>query len=277
MAQKTRIKLLSFNIQVGIQTRTYRDYVTASWQHILPNQQRLENLHRISHLLKNYDFVALQEVDAGSLRSSFINQVEYLAVHSAFPYWYHQCNRNFGRFAKHSNGFLSKLAVREVINHKLPGLIPGRGAIEATLGSEQEPLTFVIAHLAISRRARTQQLEYLARHLRNKQHLILMGDLNCSEEELLNCFNRYGLHLQPNEGEHQGTYPSWQPTTRFDHILVTKGIEIHQHAVVNHSISDHLPIELEVSLPESILRVSTDTRRYHPVRITNDSARQGMY
>ncbi|RLA02990.1 MAG: EEP domain-containing protein, partial [Gammaproteobacteria bacterium] len=38
------IRLLSFNIQVGIQTRHFGDYIMASWQHLLPNRKRLENL-----------------------------------------------------------------------------------------------------------------------------------------------------------------------------------------------------------------------------------------
>ena len=53
-----------------------------------------------------YDVVALQESDAGSLRTGFTNQTEYLARQSCFPYWLDQTNRHLGHFAKHSNGLL---------------------------------------------------------------------------------------------------------------------------------------------------------------------------
>lgn len=42
-----RIRLLSFNIQVGISTSAYRHYVTRSWKHLLPHQERYRNLEKI--------------------------------------------------------------------------------------------------------------------------------------------------------------------------------------------------------------------------------------
>src|SRR5690606_39930461 len=73
------LRLLTFNIQVGINTSSYHHYLTRSWQHFLPNRRRYENLDRIATLLSQYDVVALQECDGGSLRSGYINQVQYLA------------------------------------------------------------------------------------------------------------------------------------------------------------------------------------------------------
>ena len=104
------LRLLSFNVQVGINTQRYHHYLTRSWQHLLPHAGRANNLQRIADLLADFDLVALQEVDGGSLRSGYVNQVEYLAQQGAFPYWYQQLNRNLGRFAQHSNGVLSRLA-----------------------------------------------------------------------------------------------------------------------------------------------------------------------
>ena len=74
-----RIRLLSFNIQVGISTSAYRHYVTRSWKHLLPHQERYRNLEKIGFLLNDFDIVALQEADGGSLRSGYINQVQQLA------------------------------------------------------------------------------------------------------------------------------------------------------------------------------------------------------
>ena len=116
-----RLRLLSFNIQVGISTERYHHYLTRSWQHLLPHAGRASNLQRIGDLLGNYDLVALQEADGGSLRSGYVNQVEQLAQLGAFPYWYQQLNRNLGRFAQHSNGVLSRLEPQGLEDHPLPG------------------------------------------------------------------------------------------------------------------------------------------------------------
>lgn len=80
-----RLRLLSFNIQVGINTGHYRHYLTRGWQHLLPHAGRAGNLQRIGALLGDFDLVALQEVDGGSLRSGYVNQVEHLAQLGAFP------------------------------------------------------------------------------------------------------------------------------------------------------------------------------------------------
>ena len=61
--QNGSLRLLSFNIQVGISTQRYHHYVTRSWQHLLPHAGRSGNLQRIGDLLGDFDLVALQEVD----------------------------------------------------------------------------------------------------------------------------------------------------------------------------------------------------------------------
>ena len=66
--QNDRLKMLSFNIQVGIDTQRYSDYFRKSWRHFLPHAGRHLNLSRIAKLVKDYDVVALQEVDAGATR-----------------------------------------------------------------------------------------------------------------------------------------------------------------------------------------------------------------
>jgi len=77
-----RLRLLSFNIQVGISTERYHHYLTRSWQHLLPHPGRAGNLQRIGELLGNYDLVALQEADGGSDkvadRTSSIHCIHYL-------------------------------------------------------------------------------------------------------------------------------------------------------------------------------------------------------
>ena len=247
-----RLRIMSYNIQVGISTRHPHQYFTHSWKHVLPHSQRLVNLDRTAHLLKGYDIVGLQEVDAGSLRSNYINLTEYLAVEAGMPFWYHQVNRNLGRFAQHSNGLLSRYQPQEMRNITLPGLIPGRNAILARYGTQDASLGVFIVHLALSKRARLRQLSHLSEVINEFDHAIFMGDLNCraSSAELKLLFTRTRLREPLEETL---TFPSWRPRLHIDHIFVTPEIHVHKvHSLSSHPYSDHLPIAMEIDLPENI-------------------------
>jgi len=183
--RKTQLRLLSYNIQVGIRSQSYRHYVTRGWQHLLPHAQRAENLESIGRMLSSFDIVALQEADGGSIRTGHVNQVQYLAETADFPYWYQQLNRNLGRFAQHGNGILSQLKPLVIEDHKLPGLVPGRGAIMLRFGSIKAPLVLVVLHLSLGQRARNNQLAYVKELLSDYRHVVVMGDLNTGIEPLL--------------------------------------------------------------------------------------------
>lgn len=248
---RRRLRLLSFNIQAGITSSRYRHYVTHSWKHVLPCPERLDTLDRIASLAADFDFVGLQESDAGSLRSAFINQTEYLADRAGFPYWYDQTNRNLGHFGQHSLGLLSRFRPSEITEMRLPGMIPGRGALCVRFGSGDRSLTLLIVHLALGRRARERQLGNLGDLIAGQRHVILMGDLNCRSEsrELQWLLRRTDLS-EPIHGLF--TFPSWRPRRNIDHILVSASIQVDSVRVLNHAISDHLPIAMDVSLPAHI-------------------------
>ncbi len=246
-----RLRLLSYNIQTGIATSKYRHYLTHSWKHVLPYPERLENLDRMARLLHGFDIVGLQEVDAGSLRSGYINQTEYLALQAHYPFWYHQTNRNLGHLAQHSLGLLSRLRPSEIREEKLPGRIPGRGALVARYGCGPDALAVIVLHLALGRRARLQQLEHLSDVMRAYRHIVLMGDFNCgtASQEMNWLLARAPLR-EPVHGLH--TFPSWRPARNIDHILVSPTLDVRNVCVLNHAISDHLPIMMDVVLPPEV-------------------------
>lgn len=248
---KRCIRVLSYNLQVGIKTSRASQYITGSWKHLIPHSQRLDNLDNTIHFLETYDLVGLQETDAGSLRSNYINLTEYLASRAYFPHWYHQVNRNLGHIAKHSNGLLSRYKPYEIENIRLPGLIPGRQAILAKYGNEKETLAVFVLHLALSKRARMRQLSVIADKVNQYDHAIVMGDLNCKVDsnEMKYLFSQTRLH-EPVEELH--TFPSWRPEHHIDHILVTSELEVINAKPLKHICSDHLPIMMEVKLPESL-------------------------
>jgi len=243
-----RLRLLSYNIQVGIGTNRYHEYLTHSWKNLLPHRNQEETLGRIASLVRRFDIVGLQEVDGGSLRSRFINQTEYLAARGGFPHWYSQSNRRLAKLAHHSLGVLARTPFDEVKEIRLTGPIPGRGATMVKLGGEATPLIIVIAHLALGRRARVRQIEQIVRLVRDYQHVIVMGDLNCTahSHEFAVLLHLGGLREALPA---TNTYPSWRPIRHIDHVLVSSAIRVVDADVLNHCYSDHLPIALELELP----------------------------
>jgi endonuclease/exonuclease/phosphatase family metal-dependent hydrolase len=246
-----RIRLLSYNIQTGIRTTRYSHYVTHSWKHVLPHAQRFSNLDRVASQIRDYDIVGLQEVDAGSLRSGYVNLTQYLGEKAQFPFWYDQTNRRLGRFARNSTGLLSRFSPTEISEHRLPGRIPGRGALLIRYGTRQDSLVVLILHLALGRRARLRQLGYISELINEYRHVILMGDLNCrSQSAEMNYLINRTLMQEPYHGLH--TFPSWCPQRNIDHILVTPTLQVDRIKVLNYSLSDHLPVSMDITLPESI-------------------------
>ncbi|MFI8482165.1 endonuclease/exonuclease/phosphatase family protein [Pseudomonas sp. NPDC078700] len=258
------LRLLSFNIQVGISTERYHHYLTRGWQHLLPHAGRSLNLQRIGALLADYDVVALQEADGGSLRSGNINQVEHLANLGAFPFWYQQLNRNLGRFAQHSNGLLSRIRPTLIEDHPLPGP-PGRGAILLRIGEGDDAVAVVMMHLSLGARTRSRQLAYIRELLSDYRHHVLMGDMNTHASDLLLNSPLRDLGLLAPQVE--ATFPSWRPQRCLDHILLSPTLELRRVEVLAQPISDHLPVAVEIGLPNM-------PNAAKPPMVTTSSARK---
>jgi endonuclease/exonuclease/phosphatase family metal-dependent hydrolase len=245
-----RLRLLSYNIQVGSQTSRYRHYVTKSWRQIIPNRTQLLNLDAISELIADYDFVGLQEVDGGSFRSSFINQTRYLAGKSGFEFWFSEPNRNVGQLAKHSNGLLTRYKPSHCRHIKLPG-VPGRGLLLTEFDYGEENLAIIVVHLALGGRSQKQQFDVLLEMAGQYKNCIIMGDFNREPHSQLvdRLLTEGGL---TESCCHEPTYPSWSPQRKIDYILVSRGLEVLSCEVINYPLSDHLPIQLDVQLPDTI-------------------------
>ncbi len=239
------LRLLSFNMQAGTTTRQYREYLTQSWRQVLPNRKRMQALEQLAGQLEGYDVVAIQEADAGSLRSGFLNQTQYLAEKAGYAYCNWQSNRRVGAVAHVSNGLLSRHEPVRVEDHKLPGRIPGRGALLAIYGSGAESLAICVVHLSLGKRSRQQQFDYLAEILADYPNRIVMGDTNCpfDSPEMLRFISRAEL-AEPLEL--LPTYPAWAPDRAIDHILVSHHLPVLDYQVLPLQLSDHLPVTIEI-------------------------------
>ncbi len=246
-AQRDELRLLSFNIQVGISTTKYRHYVTRGWKHLLPHEARANNLRSIGDLVADYDVVALQEVDGGSLRSGFVNQVEYLAYRAQFPYWYAQLNRDLGPIAQHGNGLLSRLTPSALEDHKLPGRFAGRGAIVMRVSFNGADVLVILLHLSLGERSRHQQLSYVRSLIQGESHVVVMGDMNSHLSGLLFDSPLAQTSLVPAQNA-SPTYPSWRPAITLDHVLVTPSLNIRSCDVLDCHLSDHRPLAVRISV-----------------------------
>lgn len=248
------LRLLSCNILAGGSVRRYRHYVTESWKQVLPTRSKRGNLDNLAGLFADFDIVGLQESDAGSLRSGFLNQTQYLAEAAQFPYWSHQPNRKIAQFAASSNGLLTRIKPAEVRDYPLPSRIPGRGALWARFAIADSELVVVIAHLSLGPQARKQQLDFIAELIGRHPHAVLMGDLNCALDspELVSLLKRTGL--TPTHGAPPLTFPSWRPRRAIDHILVSEKVEIEKMWTLPHAVSDHLPLAAHIVMPLPLSR-----------------------
>lgn len=245
------LSLLSFNMQVGIGTKRYHEYITRGWRHILPSQQMFENLGRIAKVIAGHDFVGLQELDAGSRRSGHLNQLEWLAEQAGFDYWHVQVNRDLGQIAQHGVGLLARYAPFDVSEHKLPGRLPGRGALIARFGEPGNSLAVVVTHLALTRGSRIQQLAAICDLVAEDEHIIIMGDTNCSGTRLTANASLASSRLQIHHPS-PATFPSWRPRRGIDHILTTPDIKVLSTKALDVQLSDHLPIQMQVAVDEHL-------------------------
>jgi endonuclease/exonuclease/phosphatase family metal-dependent hydrolase len=250
MTMSAPIRILSSNIQAGSRTRAYREYVTRSWSHILPNGKRA-NLDDLARLSSPFDIVGLQESDPGSLRSGFDNQSNVLAELAKFPFHSHQANRRIGRIAGSGNALLSRLEPTEMLDYVLPGRLAGRGVLIARFGSGKQSWQLAITHLSLGVKSRQLQCNFLADLLGDTRRLVLMGDFNCEADapEMQVLYRR--TRLQP-PAQRISTFPSWAPMRSLDHILCA-GFEVSDYSTMVAAGSDHLAVAASIKDPMQIL------------------------
>lgn len=265
LPESNTLRLLTFNVQAGIGTQRFSDYITGSWKHLVAHSRSLQNIELMANIVQQYDIVALQEVDGGSLRSRNVNQLAHMATLGSFDYFHQQLNRNLGKLGQFSNGLLSRLTPYKVEDHRLPGL-PGRGAIIAHYGHPDAPLVVAGVHLSLGEKYRNIQLEYLRQQLRDYKHVAVMGDFNCLPEHLLRSpLAELELH-SPESG--LLTFPSWSPDRHIDHILLSPTLQATQMEVIDGCrLSDHLPLSTDILLPEDVLEAA----RHAQLSITNQA------
>ncbi|MDT4880630.1 hypothetical protein FQZ97_1164040 [compost metagenome] len=121
-------------------------------------------------------------------------------------------------------------------------------------GEGENALAVVMMHLALGPRTRTRQLAYIRELLQGYRHHVLMGDMNTHAHDLLETSPLRDLGLIAPQIE--ATFPSWRPQRCLDHILLSPGLALERVSVLPQPISDHLPVAVDIRLPD-VLRKSS--------------------
>ena len=198
-------------------------------------------------MLKDYDLVALQEVDLGGRRSNFQNQADLLQSYAKFPHTVAQENRVVGRVSRHGNAIFSKHPILETQDLKLPGSRSGRGVLIAKIDLPT-PVYFANTHLSLGLADQNLQTGFISENAPIDGILIIAGDMNCGSNSIpmksLSTERKLNILTEP----HDKSYPSWKPRKDFDHILTDEKLGPAKANVVDSFLSDHRPVQTTLNL-----------------------------
>lgn len=247
-----RLRLLTYNIQVGLRTQHYGHYVTRAWRHALPGIGP-HTLAETARLIRDHDFVAIQEADAGSLRTRFVNQMEVLAQEGDFAWHGLAVTRDLHPVARHCLGFLSRWPTEIAGDHALPGPVPGRRVLQVAVRIHDRELSVFVVHLSLGREARHRQIAHVASLTRPDRPSVILGDFNCEPQVLAGhpALREAGFRVTAGA---LPTYPSWAPRRSLDHILVSRGLSLDDVRTLPKGASDHLAVSALVGFEEASAR-----------------------
>jgi len=238
----------------------------------------LTRLNRIAQMLQdaNLDLVVLNEVDFDSVRSHGLNQAEYLARAAGFPFWVEQLNVDMAlpwARMRYGNALLSRYPILTARRTALVGhsawetaLIGKKQGLLCSIQLEEAHLIGVMAvHLEHRREDRRLQAAKIMDEVRltSSLPLILAGDFNSTplnyshappdnqgQTALSWLLGRGAYQTWPTGPPRREdlTFPSHEPQTVIDWILIPRDWKIISKEVRGGRLSDHLAVVMEVEV-----------------------------
>ncbi|MFZ3045495.1 MAG: endonuclease/exonuclease/phosphatase family protein, partial [Desulfatirhabdiaceae bacterium] len=219
----------------------------------------------------NPDVVALQELDAGRVRTGGEDQAERIAHYLKMQYHFYP--HVHIEDEKYGDAILTHLPMRIIKTGPLPGYLPGgklepRGALWVAIDLHGTEVNIVNTHLGLTSRERMAQIEALLGdewlgRLNGDQPVILCGDFNSvPSSKGYRLLRSKFLDAQAQLKEHRPvcTFYSRLPSFRIDHVFIHPGIQVTGITVPRSELakvaSDHLPLiaDLAISCPISAFR-----------------------
>jgi endonuclease/exonuclease/phosphatase family metal-dependent hydrolase len=238
----------SYNIvkqQGGVQMKVMTYNV-----HSCIDMQKKNSLNKVVELLKQEKpaVVGINEIESFSPRTRFANQPKLLALARDMLPAYGPTLK-LGHIGFFGNAILSRYPIYEKINFPLPGSREPRCCLRTLLRIPEGCITVFCTHLGLNRIERDNQIAELARLVsREKNPVILMGDFNCSPDQLAPL-----AEYLTDTGRLFGarpTYPCDNPTDRIDYIFVSKEIKCKHLYIPNSNASDHLPVIADLNFSQ---------------------------
>lgn len=193
------------------------------------------------------DVIGLIEVDNGSYRSGKKSQAETLA--EELGHFHSYCSK-YGStsrwqcipiYKNQGNAFLAKDTIRGEKFHYFE-----RGMKKLVIELELEEITFFLVHLALTYKARQEQILHLYHLVKEtKRPYILAGDFNAfmGEDEIQLLMS--ASNLQNADQQMLPSYPSHNPKKHLDFILHSPEIQINKFWIPDVQLSDHLPLVVD--------------------------------
>jgi len=236
---------MTWNIQAGIGTARYRDYLLHAHRQLVHTRSKTVALQNIAAEIAPYDVVCLQEVDLGGRRAGYHSQVEAIALRSGHSHVAVQHNRTIPGISRHGNAILSHWPLVHVRDLKLPGRMAGRGCLVADIEGPA-PLRVACLHLSLGARDQVVQLAAVADALREAPAWVAMGDFNCGARSApLEAFCEMSGGKLPLSAPK--TFPSWRPRRDYDHIVSSRQLSLTHYRTERATFSDHLPLSASVA------------------------------
>lgn len=210
------------------------------------------SLPRLAHLLRaqKVDVALMQEVSGatrlgqdhlGQLRGGGLSEQIYGA--NVIKKTRHHGNAIFAK----PDAQLELVGNFDISAHKLER----RGLLMAKAVLGGRPGTFICAHLALTKEARTRQVEMVNERiaqLPSTEWIVMGGDFNCWGESIKNTFEKSGLVCASLKGGK--TFPSVMPIAQLDKIFV-RNCALVDSGVLDKGewrrFSDHLPIWADIN------------------------------
>lgn len=237
------MRLVVYNIR-------YATGTGAAFHLPLPGAGYLRSSRRVLDGIGSYirsedpDLVGLIEVDTGSVRSSLVNQAEYLA-RLLGHYTVYECKYGISSLQtqlpivrKQANAILAAPRVTGERFHYFP-----TGIKRLIIEIELEDVCVFLVHLSLKYRHRQEQLRHLHDLVRaTRKPVIVAGDFNTftGTHELFLFMRATGLRSANESG--LASFPARVPQFELDFVLVSPEIDILDFRIPDVRLSDHRPV-----------------------------------
>jgi endonuclease/exonuclease/phosphatase family metal-dependent hydrolase len=228
--------------------------------------RRLE-IHDMVHAVEQFDadIVCLQEVrsvnrkEAGHFtRWPELPQADYLA-----PEGYEAVYRTNAhtRHGEHGNALLSRWPVithqhEDMSDHRFEQ----RGLLHCEVLVHSAPVHVIVVHLGLIAASRKRQLaqlgQFIEREIPKSAALVVAGDFNSPVAPVswANEAMKSRANAKPVDYGWHPTFPSRLPLVQLDHVFARHAKLVDSHVprgAVWARMSDHLPLLVDMSLPEA--------------------------